>query len=281
MFSKKTVIIIGIIMSAAVSVIGISVSGTRGVASYGQGMALFFVAPFQEITVRSLRFAKDIWKYYFFLSSAAKDSDRLRKELNDALAKSRRCDEVVNSNSRLRSLLNFRRTLNGRILAAEVIGKDPSPWFKSIIINKGSADGIEKGMPAVMPEGIAGLVSDISRHYARVLLITDQNSAVDALVQRTRARGIVKGESDRCLFEYVLRKHDIAEGDTVISSGLDGVFPKGLRVGYVSRVTKRNSGIFQEVTVIPYCDFETLEEVLVILDPPGNSREDERFPGEQ
>ncbi len=281
MFSKKTVIIIGIIILAAVSVIGISVSGRRGVSSYGQGIALFFVAPFQEITARSLRFAKDIWNHYFFLSSSAKAGDRLRKELNDAIEKISRYDEIEHSNSRLRSLLNFRRTINGQVLAAEVIGKDPSPWFKSIIINKGSADGIKKGMPAVMPEGIAGLVSDISRNYSRVLLITDQNSAVDALVQRTRARGIVKGESDRCLFEYVLRKHDIVEGDTVISSGLDGVFPKGLRVGYVSRVTKRNSGIFQDVTVIPYCDFEKLEEVLVILDPPGISREDEQFPGEQ
>lgn len=280
MFSKKTVIIIAIIVWAAVSVIGISVSGKRGVSSYGQGIALFVAAPFQEISARSLRFMKDLWNHYFFLSSSAKACDRLRKELNDALEKSNRCEEIEHSNIRLRSLLNFRRSLDGRVLAAEVIGKDPSPWFKSIIVNKGSADGIRKGMPAVMPEGIAGLVSDSSAHYSRVLLITDQNSAVDALVQRTRARGIVKGESERCLFEYVLRKHDIVEGDTVISSGLDGVFPKGLRVGYVSRVTKGNSGIFQEVTVIPYCNFEKLEEVLVILDPPGNSREDERFPGE-
>jgi rod shape-determining protein MreC len=154
-----------------------------------------------------------------------------------------------------------------RVCAAEVIGKDPSPWFKTIIIDKGKDDGVGKGMAVVIPEGIAGQIMDVSSRYSKVLLIIDPNSAVDVMVQRTRARGIIKGgPAGRCHIKYVLRKQDVSVGDQIISSGLDGVFPKGLAVGHVSGVIKRNSGIFQEVTVTPHIDFEKLEEVLVVLD---------------
>jgi len=99
------------------------------------------------------------------------------------------------------------------------------------------------------------------------MLIVDSNSAVDSLVQRTRARGIIKGEStDQCRFDYVLRKNDVRIGDTIVSSGLDGVYPKGLRIGYVSQVIEHDADIFHEVIIAPFVDFEKLEEVLVILE---------------
>jgi rod shape-determining protein MreC len=268
MFSKKTVTTAAMIVLIAVCVIGIAVTGTRGYTSYGFRNTVLFVSPFQEAASRSVAFAKDIWNHYFFLVSAAKTNDYLRKSLSRNLQRDIRCNEIELSNTRLRKLLSFRETISESTLAAEVISKDPCPWFKSVIINKGGADQVEIGMAAVVPEGIAGVVTDVSFRYSKVLLIIDQNSAVDALAQKTRARGIVKGNSDHCLFKYVLRKHDIAEGDTVISSGLDGVFPKGLRVGKVSNVTKSNSGVFQEVKITPFADFETLEEVLIILESP-------------
>ena len=269
MFSKRTVIITVVIMLLAFCVIGLSLSGKRGRTSYGSSVAIYFVAPFQKGFTHSIRFVKNLWRHYFFLASVAKTNDALKRELSHATERVNQCNETELSNARLRSLLNFRETINRQVVAAEVISKDPSPWFKSILIDKGSSDGLKKGVPVVIPEGVVGLVTDISTHYSKVLLVVDQNSAVDALVQRTRARGIIKGgTAGRCLFKYVLRKHDIVESDIVVSSGLDGVFPKGLRVGTVSNVTRRNSGIFQEVTVIPYVDFEKLEEVLVILNLP-------------
>ena len=144
-----------------------------------------------------------------------------------------------------------------------------SPWFQSIMIDKGRDDGLTRGLPVVVPEGIAGQVTEVSAGYAKVMLIIDPTSAVDALVQRTRSRGIVQGQfSNHCLFKYVLRKHDIQVGDTVISSGLDGVFPKGQRVGQVSEVVRRSAGVFQDIIVKPFVDFEKLELVLVVLDPP-------------
>ena len=151
------------------------------------------------------------------------------------------------------------------MIAAQVVGKDPSPWSKTVIVDKGTRDDVREGAPVVIPEGIVGVVVEAAGNYAKVMLLIDPNSAVDALVQETRARGIVKGGgADYCMFDYVLRKHAISVGDTVVSSGLDGVFPKGLRVGRISEIVRQNAGIFQKVSVTPYVDFDILEEVFVI-----------------
>ena len=269
MFSKKTLIIAGLIILIAVNVIVLSISGNRHYPSYGSGsITIFLVGPLQEIFARSLRFVRDIWTHYFFLVTVAKKNTRLERQLNIATEKNRQFTEIELSNNRLRSLLNFQKSVTNRVLAAEVIGTDPSPWSKTIMIDKGSFNDVEKGMPVVIPDGIVGQVIEVSSRHAKVLLITDTNSAVDALVQRTRFRGVIKGSlGGRCLFKYVLRKHDIGIGDTVISSGLDGVYPRGLQIGEVNEVVRRNAGIFQEVTVTPFVDFEKIEEVLVMMNP--------------
>jgi len=268
MFSKKTVVIAGVIVLIAINIVILSISSKGRPTPYGIGsVAIFFVAPFQSAVTHSARFVRNMWTHYFFLVSAAKENDDLKISYGRATEKINQLKEIEHSNLRLRNLLNFQETQSVNALAAEVIAKDPSPWFKSIIIDKGRADGIEKGRPAVIAEGIVGQVVEVSPHHSKVLLVTDRNSAVDALVQRTRSRGVVKGEStELCQLQYVLRKHDIRVGDIVISSGLDGVFPKGLRIGRISGVVRPNSGIFQEVDITPYVDFEKLEEVLVILD---------------
>ncbi len=270
MFSKKTVVIVGVVVLVAINIIVLSITSRKRPPSYGLGhVALPFVAPFQKAVTHSIQFLRGIWSHYFYLVSVAKENDQLKRALGQATEKNNQLNEVALSNIRLRNLLNFQKTLSARVLSAEVIAKDPSPWFKSIIIDKGKAGGLEKGLPVVIAEGIVGQIIEVSRKNSKVLLVIDQNSAVDALVQRTRARGVVKGEStEKCQLKYVLRKHDIQVGDTVISSGLDGVFPKGLRIGQVSGVHRPNSGIFQTVAISPYVDFEKLEEVLIILDRP-------------
>ena len=269
--------VVGVIFFVGVNIIVLSITSSRYQSSGAGKIALSLAAPFQKVVTFSIRFVKDIWHHYFCLVSVARENEDLKRALSQALERNNQCQEIELSNLRLRNLLNFQKTVKSRAIAASLTGKDPSPWFKSIIIDKGKADGVEKGFPVVVPEGIVGQVIDVSSFYAKVMLIIDQNSAVDALVQNTRARGIVKGEStDRCIFQYVLRKHEIDIGDAVVSSGLDGVFPKGLRIGRVSGVVRRSSGIFQEVTITPHVDFEKLEEVLIILNPPqvkfeGNS----------
>jgi rod shape-determining protein MreC len=269
MFSKKSMVIIGIVILIIVNIVALSLNFRHRDPSHSIGqVGLFIVAPFQDAVTRSIRFVRGVWTHYFFLVSVSVDYENINRALRHYESKNRQYIETEFSNYRLRNLLDFQKTVNSQVLFSEVIGKDPSPWFKTLIIDKGKADGVIKGLPVMIPEGVVGQVADVSKYYSKVLLIVDQNSAVDALVQRTRARGIVKGEStSQCIFKYALRKEDIKVGDTLISSGLDGVFPKGLRIGNVTGVVKRTSGIFQEVTVGPFADFEKLEEVIIFINP--------------
>ena len=262
------VLIVGGIVLIAVNVILLSIT-SKSQSTFGLGrVGISFVAPFQEIVTRSVRFTRGIWENYFFLVAVVHENETLKKSLNQFVEKDNEWHEIGLANSRLRDLLNFQKAPTHRVVAAEVIAKDPSGWFKTVIIDKGSSDGLQKGLPVVLPTGIVGQVIEVSGHYAKVMIITDRNSAVDALVQRSRARGIIKGASaDLSQFEFVLRKHDVQIGDTVIASGLDGVYPKGLRIGRVSGLSERSSDIFYEITVTPFVDFEKLEEVLVILHP--------------
>ena len=267
MFSKKMVMIFGIIVLIAVNILIISTVNKDPNPTVGS--AIFaLVSPFQQGVSRCIRSVKDLWRHYFFLVSAAEENDRLKAQLARLLQENRRSREIQLTNERLRALLNFRTRLDRKFVPAEIVGRDPSPWYQTVIIDKGRADGVQKGCAVLVPDGVAGQVVDVSDHYAKVLLSIDQNSAVDALVQRTRARGIIKGDgAGGYAFSYVLRKHDIEKGDIVVSSGLDGVFPKGVRIGRVTEIRKEQADIFQEVTVSPFVDFERLEEVLVMLNP--------------
>ena len=268
MFSKKMFLIVGVIILITVNIILLSFS-SKSQSTFGLGrVGLSLVSPFQELVTRSIRFARDIWEHYFFLVSVAHENENLKKSLNQFVAKSNQWHEIDLANARLRNLLNFQKAPTNKVVAAEVIGKDPSGWFKTIIIDKGKSDGLKKGLSVVLPAGIVGQVIETTSHYSKVMLVIDRNSAVDALVQRSRARGIIKGESaDQCRFEFVLRKHDVQIGDTVIASGLDGVYPKGLRIGRVADISQRNADIFYEIAVAPFVDYEKLEEVLVIIPP--------------
>jgi len=266
MFPRKMVLIVGFIVLIAVNIIVLSVSSRRYTTSGLSRIAISFISPFQELVTRTMRFTRDIWHQYFYLVSVTRQNQILGTQLNQALEVNNQWRETELANARLRNLLGFEKTIAELAVAAEVIGKDPSAWFKTVIIDKGRADGLTKSLPVVMPQGIAGQVIEVSNHYSKVMLVIDRNSAVDALVQRTRARGVIKGDStDRCRLEFVLRKNDVRVGDTVVSSGLDGVYPKGLRIGFVSEVIEHDADIFHEVIVTPFVDFEKLEEVLVAL----------------
>jgi rod shape-determining protein MreC len=267
MFSKKMVLIIGVIVLIAVNIIVLSVNSRRYTSFGLERVAIAFISPFQELITRTIGFARDIWQDYFALVSVARENRKLRDQLNRAYEDSNLWHETELANARLRNLLDFQKNITEQVVAAEVIGKDPSAWFKTVIIDKGKADGLTKGLPVVMPQGIVGQVTEAAKHYSKVMLIIDRNSAVDALVQRTRARGVIKGEStDQCRLEYVLRKRDVRVGDVIVSSGSDGVYPKGLRIGRVAEVIEHDGDIFHEVFITPFVDFEKLEEVLVVLE---------------
>src|SRR5579875_3706119 len=175
-----------------------------------------------------------------------------------------RLGELAQENARLHALLDLRQTLRGDLVAAHVIGRDAGTLSRTLVIDRGERDGVTKGAAVLAPSGIVGHVF----LAARVLLITDHNSGVDAVVQRTRARGIVEGQVDGgCVLKFVKRTEDVQVGDLVVTSGVDGIFPKGLPVGRVTAVDKRGQGLFQAVEVTPAVDPGALEEVLVTRGP--------------
>lgn len=263
MFAKKMVVI-GVLVT--LSILIVSLSSRRPYPAYGPGrIAIALVAPFQKIITGTRHFFGDIWEHYFALVSAAEENRRLHSELQKAQAMNFRHHETLQANARLRELLSLGQDVQRPVIAAQVVGKDPSPWFQTVLVDKGRQDGVAKGQPVINPQGVVGMVVEVTGHYAKVMLITDPNSAVDAIVQKNRARGIIKGgTAGYCVLNYVLRKHDVAMGDAVISSGMDRVFPKGTPIGRVASIVKREAGIFQNVTVTPFVDFERLEEVLIV-----------------
>jgi rod shape-determining protein MreC len=243
---------------------------TRRPAASGLGRTMIaFVAPFQELATRVVKTVQDSWWRYFFLVSVSQENQRLLHALGESRQKIIQQHELELENQRLRELLSFKRSLPAPAIAAEIIGKDPSAWFKTVIIDKGSAHGLRRGLPAVNALGVVGQIIEVSGHQARLMLIIDRNSGADALVQRTRSRGIVKGTSRaECYLDYVLHADDVRVGDLVVSSGFDGVFPKGLLIGTVTAVDFKGGDFFKDVQITPAVDFDKLEEVLVIIGPP-------------
>lgn len=188
----------------------------------------------------------------------------LRTQVGLLTAETTRLAEIELENERLRSLLDFREQLHGDLLTARVIGRDATGLSRTLTIDRGETDGISRGAAVIAPEGVVGQVFMVSPRAARVLLVNDHNSGIDGLVQRTRARGIIEGTIDGgCGLKFVKRTEDIQVGDVVVTSGLDGVFPKGLPIGKVSAVDKRGQGLFQYADVAPRVDPSRLEEVLV------------------
>jgi rod shape-determining protein MreC len=164
--------------------------------------------------------------------------------------------------------LEFRSQLSSKAVTASIIANSASSWFQGCILDKGSADGVQKDMAVVTPLGVVGKVVSVTKRSAKVILLTDANSGIDVLVQRTRSRGIVSGSLDNgTVLKYMKRSEDVQVGDRLITSGVDGVFPKGLLVGTVIKVNKQHLGLFQFVEVLPAVQSSRVEEVLVVGGP--------------
>ncbi|WP_051184534.1 rod shape-determining protein MreC [Desulfatiglans anilini] len=225
-------------------------------------------APLQNLFTRTVQATKDFWLDYFYLVDVRQENERFKAEIQSLRMENQRYREMAAGYERLQNLLQFRRTIAHPVLAARVIGRDPSGWFKSIIIDKGAKDGLTASMPVVNADGLVGRIVAVSPHYAQVLLLIDQNSAVDILILPSRDRGILRGQSsEACRLEYVAKASSVRKGDPVITSGLAGVFPKGIPVGHVLTVAEPRGELFKEVTLRTAVDFSKLEEVLVILKP--------------
>ncbi len=208
-----------------------------------------------------------IWQGYINLVGLREENERLEVEIKKLRQEKFRLWEAELQNERLKKLLEFKESATHPIVTANVIAGSPSGLRSQVvIINAGSGDGVSEGMPVTTYDGIVGRVFLVGDKSSEVILITDEISAVDAYIHRTRARGIVKGTGDGCVMEYIEKKTDVSIGDKVISSGKDGFFPKGVVIGTVVDIEVK--GGFTNARVHPDVDLNSLEEVVVILKSP-------------
>jgi rod shape-determining protein MreC len=232
------------------------------------------VADLGRATVRS------VWNEYIDLRHVRRDNLMLREQIRQLRTEVRELHERALEASRLGQLLQMRERVGAPALAARVIGKDATNWFRTILIDKGANAGVARHMPVVTSEGLVGRVIDVAPLAARVQLITDPESAVGCLVQRSRVTGVATGNlAGMIRIRYLPHMADVVVGDRVTTSGMGGVFPKGIPVGRVARSSRPGGALFQETEVQPLVDFSRVEEVVVLTQPP--TRDFSRETGEQ
>ena len=208
-----------------------------------------------------------VWQNYINLVGLREENSALKEEVEKLRREKFYLWETKLQNQRLKKLLDFKKTSSYPVVSANVIAGSPSIMRSQIIvIDRGKKDGVSEGMPVTTYEGIVGRIFLAGDNSSEVVLITDEISAIDAYVHRTRARGIVKGTGGKCIMEYIENKADVSVGDKIISSGKDGFFPKGIIIGTVVEIEVVN-GLIQ-AHVSPDMDLDSLEEVLVILKSP-------------
>ena len=215
------------------------------------------------------------WSDYIYLVDVKADNARLALENARLRDRVRRLEQQEVENRRLKKLLGLRDSLKGDIVSAQVIGKDVTEFFRiqRLALNKGARD-VRKEMPVFSLDGVVGVVSKVADDKVDVKMVIDADSAVDVVVERTGARGIVRGTGDPNRFalrvQYAERVDDIEIGDLMVTSGVGRRFPKGIPVARVAKVIKREFGIYQEVEATPTVDFSRLDEVLIMTTTPND-----------
>ncbi len=217
-----------------------------------------------------LRKARSCWDNYVSLLRLKEENRELRQSLTLLVEQQVHSQELALENARLRNLLLLKERSPARLVSAEIIGRDAVGWFKTLLINKGRSDAIQKNQAVITHQGVVGRCIEVADSTSKVLLITDINSSVDALVQRTRSRGILQGKgSALCELTFISSADDVEVGDPVVTAGLCGVFPKGLSIGTVTKVEKTTLGLFHYVEVEPSINLNKLEEVSILLPEGG------------
>ncbi|MCD6526276.1 MAG: rod shape-determining protein MreC [Desulfuromonas sp.] len=226
---------------------------------------LQLASPFYRTIDSVCRDSARRWNDYIDLIDVRQKNIQLRKQVRFQKQRLLQLRETEQENIRLKNLLGFVQTSKLPVLPARIIAEDASSWFRTITIDKGSTDGVVEGLPVVVAEGIVGRTIKCGHNSSRVLLVIDASSEVAALVQHNRTRGITRGKGAQLTFDYALRSMDVHPGDSVVTAGTGGVFPKGLPIGTISQVVKHSYGLFQTLELIPSVDFSRLEDVLVLL----------------
>jgi rod shape-determining protein MreC len=229
------------------------------------GILIEIAAPVQRALSLPVEAVRGGFGRYVALLDVRAENEQLRARVAALEEENLQFREALLESGRLQVIAEMREGYEVEMRPAQVVGQDVTPWFHSVLVDRGRSDGVRAGMPVVNESGVVGLVTATSRHAGRTMLLLDAQSALDGIVQRSRARGIVRGDgSERLTLEFFVRGDDVQVGDVVVTSGFGGVYPKGLRVGEVVAVNAEPNAFAHRATLRPAVDFGRLEQVFVM-----------------
>lgn len=209
------------------------------------------------------------WQDYFALQQVRAENDQLKKDIGDLRVSLQQERALAQQTQALQKLLDLKSSTALSTTGASVIAGGASPEFRTITIDKGTQDGLRSDMAVIAPAGIVGRIIQPSSRASKVQLLIDRNAAAGALIERTRAQGVVVGSgTEQLRMEYVPGSAEVKTGDVVITSGIDGIYPKGFIIGQIQSI-RRGAGEYSDIVIKPAVDFTSLEAVLVVLTPPA------------
>jgi len=235
--------------------------------SWWSAAVLGLGVPLQQLLAMPFEAAGEFWGRYMALVGVAEENRELQSVVAQLGDENLQLREALLAGGRLEQISRMRDEFEIPMLPAEIVAVDVSSWFRAVLLGRGREHGIAAGMPVISEDGLVGLVTATSPGAAKVKLLLDRQSAADGVVQRSRLRGVVRGgrSGEQLAFEFVARGGDLALGDEIISSGLGGIYPKGLRIGSVVALPEVGPQLLARATLEPAVDFSKLEQVFVML----------------
>ncbi|MBM3807586.1 MAG: rod shape-determining protein MreC [Acidimicrobiia bacterium] len=263
----------GVILGAAIALHVVLISAQVNTASGLPMLQVVTVGSFSEVqrgTMSLIDGVRGVWSGYVALRQVQEENTALKQELQNLQVRFQQERAAAQRTDNLRQLLELRDRVHLETVAAEVIAGPANPDFRTITIDKGTSEGLDKDMAVISPAGVVGRVVLPSGRAAQVQLLIDRNAAAGVLIERTRVQGIVMGGGDGPLtLQYVPGTADVRTGDLVVTSGIDGIYPEGFVIGTVDHA-ERGVGAYHQITVRPAVDFARLEEVLVVRTLPAS-----------
>lgn len=243
---------------------------TLGLMTYESNVAHFLPLKFLNNTLNNFLYVKD--SITNFIASPFKkmfireeENRRLKEEISRLLKEQERYQDALQENKQLREILNIKGREQKYITAACVIGKSVDQWSNILILDKGSLDMVKKDMIVITEKGLVGKIIEVYESYSSLLLLTDINFSAASRLQENRTEGIISGTGFKtCKLKYISAEEEIKEGDIVKTSGLDDFYPPGIPIGFVSKVKKKETDIFQDIEVIPFVDSTKVEFVAIV-----------------
>jgi rod shape-determining protein MreC len=229
-----------------------------------EGAVSVAATPFMRALTGMRGYASSVWEEYVHLRGVREENEAQKGVILSLSEENERLREALIENARLKTLLAFKDEAGYSSIAARVVAFNFGEWSGTIRLDAGADKGVTEDMPVVTPEGVVGVVIRVGRSASTALLVTDPRSNVDALVRRTRVRGVAEGDGSGGLkLKYVGYHDDVQPGDAVVTAGLAGIFPKGMVIGEVERVEDGDDSFFKTIFVKPSANIHRMEEVLI------------------